>query len=270
MQHSLLLLLFSFPLTAIAQQRVLFADSLEERSEVNTIKNPVEYESEHHMISFTKMKMGERSLKNFEIHSEHFEDPQTKAQNKKTRVPLYVLRYFVDGTVIGEPIHTNANFNVSDHFSYQLIGPGSNQVRVSGIRSSIETYQDIHVKNTTISKIKPDTSYLSAELLLNDQKEACILDALFLGDGPASIGGIALVNGDTIFIRTTNKAKKYHALGVELSLHHKVIAGVQLPDMHIGPSYSVVDNTLPDDLKNMVYGILSVILYTNENRLRDF
>jgi|GEM_PF-3854012 len=269
MQHSLLLLLFSFPLIAVAQQRVLFADSLEERSEVNSIKNPVEYESSHHTVSFTKMKMAERSLKNFEIHSEYYEDPQTRAQNQKTRVPLYVLRYCIDGTIIGEPIYTNAKFTVSDHFSYQLIGPGSNQVKISGIRSSTEIYKDLHVKDFTISKIKPDTSYLSAELLLNDQKEAWLLDALFLGDGPVSIGGMALFNGDTVFIRTTNKAKKYHALGVELRLHDKVIAGVQLPDMHIGPSYSVVDKMLPEDLKNMAYAILSIILYTNENRLRD-
>ncbi len=270
MKHFFRWILFFLPFTTTAQQHVFFADSLEERSEVNIIKNPVQYESSHRMISFTKMKMAERSLKNLEIHSEYYEDPQTRAQNKKTRAPLYILRHCIDGTVIGEPIYTNANFTVSDHFSYQLIGPGSHQVKISGIRSSIEIYKDIHVKNFTISKTKPDTSYLSAELLLNEQKEPCLLDALFLGDGPVSISGIALFNGDTIFLSTTNKAKKYHALGVELRLHDKVIAGVQLPDMHIGPSYSVVDKMLPGDLKNMAYALLSVILYINENRLRDF
>ena len=96
------------------------------------------------------------------------------------------------------------------------------------------------------------------------------MDALFQGDGPVNIVGTTFFKGDTIFIRTTNKAKKHRALGVELFLHNKVIAGLQLPEMHIGPSYTVVDKTLDEELKNMAYAILSLILYTNENRLREF
>ncbi len=269
MQHTLRLSLFILPFTAVSQQRVLFADSLEERSEVNVIKNPVEYTSNHRVLSFTKMKMAERSLKNFEIHSEYFDDPGTVTQNQKIKVPLYLLRFVLDGTIIGDPIHTNAKYSVSDHFSYQLAGPASHEVHVSGIRSAIESYSGIDLHKVRVSNVKPDTSYLTAQLISNGSKSACTLEAFFMGDRPASIAGIALIEGDTIFIRTTNQAKKYRALGVELRLHDRVIGGLQLPDMHIGPSYSIVDKELPDDLKNMVYAILSVLLFTNENRIRD-
>jgi len=271
MQYSLLLLLFSFHLTAIAQQRVFFSDSLEERSEVNIIKDPVQYEDAPGRESFTKMKMVDRPMKNFNYSAEYLENPKTRTPAEKLKVPLYLVRFAMDGTIASsEPLTVNANYDATGHFSYQLIGPDTHQANITGITHSTYASWEMNVGSFSVSKTKPDTTYLNAEITTTDQKAPCTIEAVFQGDGPNSIGAIALYEGDTIFIRTTNKAKKYHALGVELSLHNKIIAGMQLPDMHIGPSYSVVDKTLPAELKNMAYAILSVILYTNENRPKDF
>jgi hypothetical protein len=211
--------------------------------------------------------MVERTMKNFDFHAEYLEDPKTKSQNQKLKVPLYLLRFAMDGTIIGgDPLFTNANYAESGHFSYQLIGPGSNQANITGTTHVNQTLWEVNVGSFSVSRIKPDTTYLHAEIVFNNQKPTCTIEAIFQGEGPNSIGAFALYESDTIFIRSVNKAKKYRALGVELSLHNKVIAGMQLPAMHIGPSYSVIDKMLQDDLKNMSYAILTVILYTNENR----
>lgn len=271
MQHFIRFMLFFLPITVIGQQRVLFADNLEVRSEVNNIKNPVQHEDSHGWEHFTKMKMLERSLKNFDYHAEYVEGPNTSSKNKKMKALLYLMRFAIDGTIVSsEPLMINANYAETGHFSYQLIGPDTHQSNITGTTQAIQIYWDAKVGSFSISSAKPDTTFLQAEITMDDQKTPCTIKGLFQGEGPNSIGAIALYEGDTILIRTTNKAKKYHALGVELYMHDKIIAGMQLPDMHIGPSYSVVDKTLPDDLKNMTYAILSVILYTNENRQSGF
>jgi hypothetical protein len=267
MQNFIWLIFLTLPFPALCQQQVLFADSLEERSEVYKVKSAVSYPGVYGHESYSKMKMAGRVMKNLNFYAEHFDDPQTVLLNKKLKVPAYLLRFAIDGTIAGgDPLFTNFNYNEISHFSYQLIGPDNHIADISGIRHAAQISWSIHMGNFGISSIKPDTSILHAEIKANDQTEPCVIDIVFQDEGENSVGGIALFEGDTIYIRTTIKGKKYRSTGVELYLHDKIIAGLQLPKMHIGPSYSVVDQSLSDDVKNLSYSILSVILYTNENR----
>ncbi len=173
-----------------------------------------------------------------------------------------------DQAVFGRITQTKAEFMITKYLSYDLMGAEGRESSIFANHVANKKIDNVTNFNrtTTLSKITPDTSFIKASILIEEQNEPYTVKIIFQNEGVNSIHGIAVRGTDTLFISTTDKAKKYHALGVELRSNKRVIAGMQLPDMHIGPSFTVVDKSLPTDLSTLAYSILSLVLYINENR----
>jgi len=246
-----------------AQQRVFFSDSLEQRAEVNKIKIQSDFNpSTPQGLDYQNMKMGKISLGSFEKYTES----EILAFSQEKKKSPFLLRLLVNQSLVDKDIYTNAEIKITDQLSYDLMGVGGREASIVAIREANKKVNDLQLKSSTLSNVAPDTSYLKAEILIGEKKKLCTVDVLFQNEGAKSIQGIAVYGSDTLFISTTDKAIKYHALGVEVRNNKRVIAGMQLPDMHIGPSYTLVDKSIPNDLRTVAYGILSIVLYCNENR----
>lgn len=254
------LLLISF--LSKGQQRVFFADSLEQRAEVNKIK--ILRTPTMESFDYQTMKMGNMYLAKFEKNTQL----ETLTFNQEKKKSPFLLRLLANESLNHKDTYTTTEFKATDELSYDLMGTAGHEASVIAIReANKKKVKSVQFNNgSVISGIAADTSYVKAEILVGEPKKLCALDVLFQNEGANSIQGVAFFGSDTIFITTTNKAKKYHALGVEVRNNNRVIAGMQLPDMHIGPSYTLVDKSIPGDLRSVAYSILSLVLICNENR----
>ena len=250
-----IIVLLLLPFTANGQMRVLFADSLEQRSE--TVKIIL-----HGMHQkYDAIKFGTRATANFKKTTT--QDTISVEQEMKKAPGLA----FLDKShgLNSKALHTRAAFNVVDRISYDVVRSGKAESSVHASRLAVRRVSNIKSQNSTLSQVFSDTSFVVADIALSERTSSPV-EISFQGEGLTSINGIVLDGTDTLYLRMTDKAKKYHALGVELTANGKVIAGLQLPDMHIGPSYFVVDKSLSPHSSSLAYAVLSLVLHINENR----
>jgi hypothetical protein len=236
-----------------AQLRLVFSDSLESRAEVHKIAFTEPFGDRNASIKIGKAA----ALKNFtkETKRDTLDFEQTLA-----RAPL--LENLLSGdALLGKALTTSATFEVFETIKYELRGPDVNTF-VKVIHATSENINESKKQNSTVSSNSFGASVIKAEIAIGEDRE--ILEATLTDEN--MIIGISLFESDTVLIRRINEAKKYNAVGVELVMQGRVFAGMQLPDMHIGASYIVVDKAISAKQRQYSISVLSILYYINESR----
>jgi hypothetical protein len=247
------------------QMRVSFADDLEARSHtlkiIPTTREPIG--NKYGSMKFGKVKLV-NLLKRIDLDTLAFSEEKVKA-------PLMAL-FDKEHALFGQGSKATivrAKFSITEEISFDLIDKIDFKTSVQANRLSTKNINRALSSGGTFEAIRdnPDTSFVQAMIKIGaEQIDACKAMLIFQGEGSESVKGMVLCGTDSVTVRTTNNAKKHNALGVELMYREKVIAGLQLPDMHIGPSFILVDNNISLPLNRMSFSVLALILYINENR----
>jgi hypothetical protein len=237
-----------------AQLRLVFSDSLESRAEVNKISF-----TEGFGDRYATLKIGKAAaIKNF---SKQVNRDTLDFEQALVRAPLLQSLLSSDRALFGKAIATKATFEVLETIKYELIGLNI-KTNVTAIHATTENINESQRQNSVLSSNSFGTSFIKAEIGVGENR--AILEATIIGEN--EIIGVSLFESDTVLIRRIDKAKKYNAVGVELVTKGRVFAGIQLPDMHIGPSYVVVDKAISPERREFSIAVLSILLYINENR----
>jgi hypothetical protein len=256
-----LCLLINAPDT-IGQQRVSFADSLESRAEIHKIIQTAPTTQE---LRYSAFKFGKASIRNFQ--KSIYVD--TLHANKSKVKPPVLLALLGNVNWFGKVDQVNFELNRQDRISFEVVENKVSKSFISATRITIQRGNRIVSKPASISDYVADTSFLGGTIRFPMTTRLATFEIIFEAEGAGSINGMVILEQDTFLISPTDKAKKYAALGVEIR-DTKVIGGMQLPDMHIGPAYIPMDSQLPELKKNMLQSILSLILFINENRGNGF
>jgi hypothetical protein len=256
--------LLGYPALVSAQQmRVLFSDSLENHADMLKVTTTG---FEPRGNKYGTMKIGAIRLGDLKKGAEVDTLSFSQSVRKDPLMALFDKQHSLIGNS-SKSLLTRAEFLVEERISFELTNHADFKTTVTSMRKTVKRLNQAISQGGTFStsQIIPDTSYVEAWIDIGET-EPCQAVLVFQGDEAPDISGVVVWGNDTLVVSSVNKAKKYRASGVELAHANRAIAGLQLPDMHIGPSFILVDKNLPGPLKKISYSLLALVLYVNENR----